>query len=340
MAGQAGPTTDSLNQSLAHAPWSFDFFQAVRRLECAHRSRPRVGYSSHANEDPVRFAQVPSLAFAPSTLASFGTDHGGATSAPRLAVHFFGLLGPNGPMPLHFTDFVRDRLRSHDATLARFLDVFHHRMISLFYRAWACNQPTVSFDRPDQDRFGVYVASLFGMGIASYRSRDALPDIAKLHYAGRLVCQTHHAEGLEAIVADYFGMPAEIDQCVGQWLAVPAESACRLGGSRARGELGINVIVGDRVWDCQMKFRLKLGPMTFAEYQRMLPGGSSLARLVAWVKNYIGDALEWDARMILKKEEVPALRLGQVGQLGWSTWLTSRPMSRDADDLVLRPQAA
>jgi type VI secretion system protein ImpH len=342
MAGEAGttpdPLTQALNDALRAAPWSFDFFQAVRRLECAHRQRPRVGYSSHVTEDPVRFGQEPSLAFAPAALSRYTLD--ADARSPRLSVHFLGLLGPNGPMPIHFTDFVRDRQRNHDATLARFLDIFHHRMISFFYRAWACNQQTVSFDRPENDRFGGYVASLIGMGMASFRDRDAAPDIAKLHYAGALANQTHHADGLASLLEDYLGIKTQIEQCVGQWLILPPESSCRLGASRESGLLGQTLIIGSRIWDCQQKFRIRLGPMNFKQYSRLLPGGKSLARVVAWVKNYIGDELEWDARLVLKKDEIPKTRLGQLGQLGWTTWIHSKPMKRDADDLVLRPQAA
>jgi type VI secretion system protein ImpH len=288
----------------------------------------------------VRFAQVASLAFAPSTLAAF--QNRGETRAPRLSVHFYGLLGANGPMPTQFTEHVRDRERNHgDPTIARFLDVFHHRATSLFYRAWACNQQTVSHDRAGaSDRWADYVGSLFGIGMATFLDRDAVPDVAKLHYAGRLVCHTRNAEGLEAIIADYLQIETSVEQFVGQWLKLPADSGCRLGASRESGTLGQSIVVGSRVWDCTQKFRLRLGPMTFAEYERMLPGGTSLLRLVAWVKNYVGDELEWDAQLVLKKEEVPPLRLGQVGRLGWSTWVHSRPMRKDADNLVLRPQAA
>ena len=338
---RAQADASELDRALADRPFSFDFFQAVRRLECAHRDRPRVGFSSHVAEDPVRFGQVPSLAFAPSTLAEYG-KWGKHARAPRLAVHFFGLMGANGPMPLHFTEYVRDRELNHDdATVARFLDMFHHRMTSLFYRAWACNQQTVSHDRAGRhDRWADYVASLFGIGMPSLRDRDAVPDPAKLHYAGRLVCHTRHAEGLESILEDFFGVRTEIEQFVGQWLPLPPDSACRLGASRASGTVGESIVVGSRVWDCQQKFRVRMGPMRFADYQRLLPGGGSLSRLVGWVKNYIGDELQWDAQLVLKKEEIPPLRLGQVGQLGWSTWVHSQPIPRDADDLVLRPEAA
>lgn len=109
----------------------------------------------------MRLAQEPSLAFAPATLAAF--DPGNEDRAPRLTEYFLGLFGPHGPLPVHLTEYARDRLRNHgDRTFARFADLFHHRMLGLFYRAWADTQPTVSFDRPETDRFNVYVGPSSG----------------------------------------------------------------------------------------------------------------------------------------------------------------------------------
>jgi len=339
MAGKDRSKADALTRQLAKAPYSFDFFQAVRRIECTRPDLPGVGRSQRPKEDPVRFCQAASLAFAPSTIAGYSPGPGGGP--PRFVVNFLGLLGPNGPMPLHITEYVRERVRHHrDETLARFLDVFHHRMISLFYRAWACSQQTVSYDRDGDDRFAVYIGSLFGIGMDSFRDRDAVPDIAKLHYSGRLVCGTRHAEGLRAIVSDYFGIAAEIDEFVGAWIDLPEDCCCRLGASPESGLVGSTAIVGSRVWQCQHKFRLKLGPMRLSAYERLLPGSDSLQRLIAWIRNYVGDELSWDVQLMLKGEEVPQLCLGQTGRLGWTTWLSSKPFEEDVDDLVLRPFAA
>jgi len=327
---------ESLRSRLAESPYSFDFFMAVRRMECAMSQLPRMGHSKRPREDPVRFCQEPSLAFPPSTLHAYRP--GGAGGADLLFVNFLGLLGPNGPMPLHLTEYIRDRqINSKDITVARFLDVFNHRMVALFYRAWACNQQTVNYERGSGDRFSLYIGSLFGIGMDSLRGRDAVPDVAKLHYSGRLVCQTRHAEGLRAVLEDYFRVPVAIEEFVGQWLELPPDCCCRLGEAPSTGLLGRTTIVGARIWECQQRFRLKFGPMGLAAYQRMLPGGGSLLRLIAWVRNYIYDELEWDVQLILKKEEVPKLHLGKLGQLGWTTWLSSKPFTRDADDLVLRP---
>ena len=192
----------ALATALEREPYAFDFYQALRRLECVYADRPRLGQSGRAAEDPVRLSQTPDLAFAPSSLHSF--EPGEEGRLPRLSVLLFGLFGPNGPLPLHLTEYVRGRMRHKpsDATFARFADIFHHRLLSLFYRAWANTRPAVNFDRPETDRYATYVGATFGLGLASVRERDAVSDLSKLHYAGSFSCQTRHAEGLEGILAD------------------------------------------------------------------------------------------------------------------------------------------
>jgi len=164
-----------------------------------------------------------------------------------------------------------------------------------------------------------------------------VPERAKLFFAGRLVQQNRNAEGLEAIIQDFFGIHTRVATFVGQWLRLPAGSRCKLGDSPATGTLNSTVIVGSRVWNCQLHFEIRMGPMKFAEYERMLPTSSSFRRLCDWVRHYTGDLYSWDVRMILAKDEVPVIQLGGAGRLGWTTWLKTRPFERDADDLVLTP---
>jgi len=335
-----------INRLYEH-PHRFDFFMAVRRLENCFPARPRTGHSRSPADDPVRFCQEPSLAFPPATLKAL--EFGKEGRPPRLFVNFMGLLGPNGPLPLQLTAYARERQLAKDSTLPRFLDVFHHRMVSLFYRAWACAQQAVQYERgtpatvsakAGDDRFAVYIGSLFGLGMPSLRARDSVPDVAKLHYSGRLVCQTRHADGLRALLEDYFRIKVSLHEFVGQWIDIPPDCRCRLGETPRTGALGHTTVVGSRVWDCQQKFRLRFGPMALADYERMLPVGNSLVRLADWVRNYTGDEFNWDLQLVLRKEEVPQARMGQYGRLGWTTWLQSKPFERDADDLVLRPGGA
>lgn len=336
MADPQRTETDYINllQALTERPYGFDFFQALRRLDTLYRDKPRIGEAGRPQDEAIRLGQEPSLAFAPSTLASLKQRPKGLP--PRLEVFFFGLFGPNGPLPLHLTEYARVRIRNHDdETFARFADIFHHRLLSLFYRAWASAQPTVSYDRPEQDRFGTYLGSVLGIGAPSLRQRDGVPDLAKLYYAGLFANQTHHADGLQSIIADYMQMPVKIEQFVGHWLDLSPENMTRLGDSPITGALGVTAVIGSRVWDCQHKFRIIIGPIPYQDYRRLLPGSDSLKRLVALVRNYQDDSLSWDLQLILKKEEVPPLQLGQSGELGWTTWASSTEFEHDPGDLAL-----
>ena len=337
MEDAARQTPDPLIARMAERPFDYDFFRAVRLLENHFADQPRVGRSEKLSQDFVRFAQNPSLAFAPSTIESIVA---GAEGEPvRMFVRFLGLLGPNGPMPTHITEFVQERLmNARDATLARFLDVFNHRVISLFYRAWASAQKSVDFDRADEARFVDYIGSTFGIGMKSLRNRDEIPDRAKLYFSGRLACQTRNAEGLGAILQDFFGTPTEIREFVGTWIVIPEENRCRLGESPETGALGLTAVAGSRKFEGQMKFRIRMGPMKMKRLQSLVPGGKPFARLKAWVLNYIGYEYLWDLQCVIEASEVRTACLGQMGQLGWTCWTTSKPVTEDVDDPIFDPE--
>jgi type VI secretion system protein ImpH len=329
----------ALYEALQREPYAFDFFQALRLLECAHCELPRLGTAGTPGEEAVRVGQDCSMGFAPSAISSWASGHGSQT--PRLGVAFLGLFGPNGPLPLHLTDYVLERQRRHkDETFLRFADVFHHRLLSLFYRAWASAQPAVSFDRPSEDRFGEYVASVCGLGFPSLRARDAMLDGAKLHFAGRLQAGPKNAEGLVAIIQAYFRVSVSITEFIGEWLEISPRDRCLLGASPATATLGVNAIAGAYVFECQHKFRVHIGPLDLSRFEQLLPAGDTLDALVAVVRNYIGDEYLWDLQLVLCKSEVPLLSLGKsAARLGWSSWLGTRSAATDADDLIINPMA-
>ncbi|MFT5532229.1 MAG: type VI secretion system protein ImpH [Burkholderiaceae bacterium] len=329
---------------LAERIEKMDFFQALRLLENAHPDKPRIGTSLRPRDDVVRFGQDPSLSFHATAIAYYrpagskGGSSAGSKTKARLAVNFFGLFGANGALPLHLTEYARERARNAaDPTLSAFVDIFHHRMLALFYRARASAEPAISLDRPDADRFSAYVGSLFGIGTPGLRARDEVSDFAKLHFAGLMANQKRPAAGLVTILREYFKLPVQLEQFVGHWMVLPVEIRTRLGMQEDGNRLGMSAVLGGQVWDCQHKFRLVIGPLDYTDYCRMLPGGDSLQRLVAWVRNYAGTVLDWDVRLILKKEQVPPLVLGGGLKLGWSTYLASRPVTRNLDQLLLHP---
>ena len=337
MASTMGREADvvALFGALATAPYRYDFYQTLRRLECLFDDKPRVGRAARPAEEAVRFGQNPDLAFAPASLAGFETGHEGRPA--RLQVALFGLLGPNGPLPLHLTEYARERERhAGDHTLSRFFDLFNHRLITFFYRAWAQAQPHVNRDRPGDDRFATYIGAFAGLSQPVFKDRDAVPDLAKFFHIGALMRQSRNPEGLAAILRTFFGVSVTIQEFVGHWLALDESERTRLGQTGAT--LGSGAVAGARVWDRQNKFQIRLGPLTLAQYESFLPSGSMLQKLAHWVRLYLCFELDWDVRLVLKSSEVPPLKLG-AGRLGWTTWLGQRPAKDDAADLCLVPES-
>jgi type VI secretion system protein ImpH len=336
MARPARQTPDpvALEQALAQRPHDFEFFEAARRLECAYPDRPRLGHSTKPVEDPVRFAHAASLEFAPRDIDRFEPGENGGPG--RLYGLFLGLFGPNGAMPLHVTEHAIDRERNaHDPTMVAFSDMFHHRMLSLFYRAWADAEPTVQWDRPEQDRFRTYIGALIGMATPHLASRDALPDQYKRFFAGRLVPQARNAEGLEGFLEHYFGVAVRVVEFVVGWMRVPEDAHLRMGASMA--SLGSNAMLGAHARGAQQRFRLRIGPLTQSEFNGFLPGGDALKQLTAAVKLYAGEEKGWDVQLVLKREEVPLSHLGRGARMGLNAWMGRYPRPADADEAVLTP---
>jgi type VI secretion system protein ImpH len=335
----------ALFAALAFAPSEHDFFAVLRHVESLRPHLPRIGTALRPSQETIRLGQDPELSFAPAALESFIAE---GRSAPRLGVRLFGLLGPQGPMPLHFTEYVRERLRFRgDATLVRFLDIFHHRLLSLFYRAWAQAQPAVQHDRPGSDRFAAWLGATFGAEGERAAPR-ALPETARLFQAGLLGARSRHPEGLAKLLRQYFRVPARIEQHVANWLPLASEDRGRLGFSRSRPErvhaamprLGSSATSGSKWRDRQFKFRVALGPLTLAQYHDFVSGGATWRRLREWIQHYAGLDLRWDVELVLARDHVPEPRLGRKTRLGVSAWLGRHGRDCDRDDLHLRPETS
>lgn len=333
MASAAGATPDSMNalQPLLSDPHAFDFFEAMRRVECAWPEAPRIGTAVRPADEPVRLGQAASLSFAASMLAGIERRCDGRLKIDTL---FLGLFGPNGPLPLHITDYVHDRkTNASDTTLQAFGDLFQHRMLGLFYRAWANARPVVHFDRPQDDRFARYVAALTGRESSALRDRDAWPDRAKLFFAGTLAVAMKTRAGLEAMLRDYFELPVRVQECVGEWLAIAVDERARLGDPQT-ATLG-RCALGERVWSVQHKIRIVLGPLDSERLSQFLPGTPALRRLRDAVRNYLGLEYAWDLQLVVQRARLSGARLGQFGQLGWTAWSAPLQAEGEIEDVII-----
>ncbi|MCC7098513.1 MAG: type VI secretion system baseplate subunit TssG [Rubrivivax sp.] len=328
-----GPRLRAFWQRLQDRPGDFDLFFALRLLQARHPELPRLGRALRPHAEPIRLGQDPSLSFAPTTLAELLPPPPRAPQVPpRLTVWSFGLYGPNGPLPTHLTEYVRERLRQHDdPTLARFADIFHHRLLLLFFRAWADAQPTVALDRREGDAFGRFLGSLLGHGEAGMLARDAVPDHAKRFAAGHWSRWSRNPEGLAAALAMYLGVAVQLQEHRLHHLPLEPAQQTRLLPFGGNTGLGVDAVVGARVPDAQYAFRLRLGPMPLAAYQRLLPGGEDFQATVDWVRNYVGLEYAWDLQLVLRQLEVPGTALGGPARLGHSSWMLAGPATAKAD---------
>jgi type VI secretion system protein ImpH len=345
METRDGARSDHLTHfaQMLEQPEKYHVFHALRILEAQFPDMPRLGETSRPRQEAYRLEQEAELAFPPSTIAAIIPPKNGRPG--RLINRMFGLFGPNGPLPLHLTEYARDRYRNaRDPTFLAFANMLTHRLFGLFYRAWAVAQPGPSFDRSvkgkrlrkESDPFARKVAALSGHYERGFDDRDEMPDLAKRHFVGLLAPSPRHPDGLVSIVSGFVRAPVKLKQFVGQWLELEPGDRWQLGSPVG---LGLGTSIGMRVWSHAAKFRLRIGPLSLADFERMMPGSPSLARLEAIVRNYVGDTLDWDVNLVLRKEDVPQAVLGKTTMLGHTSWIGTRSGSADADDLYLIPRS-
>jgi type VI secretion system protein ImpH len=224
-------------------PWSFAFFQAVRLLGRLYPHRMQVGRDGPPSEEVVRFVSHNSLGFPASEIQALENTADDkalpgkrvpALPPARMAVNFLGLTGPQGVLPLYYTELVRDRMRVGDAGIRDFLDLFNHRMVSLFYRAWEKYRFAATYERGETSAIARILTSLVGLGTRGLENRQAVSDHALVFYAGLVSQQPRSAVALRHLIMDYFDVPAEVEQFVGCWKALAPDELCALdddGGS-------------------------------------------------------------------------------------------------------------
>jgi type VI secretion system protein ImpH len=333
------------------------------------KKRKPPGHDYSPGDEVVRFRSIASHAFPAAEIAklvkpraSDAPAEGEAAAAglrPKTAdgplemlVTFLGLTGPNGVLPQHYTSQIIERLKQKDFSLAEFLDLFNHRLVSLFYRAWEKYRFPIGFERfrlsgerdePD-DLFTACMYSLVGFGTEGLRRRQEFDDESLVFYGGHFAHWPRNAISLEGMVGEYFGFDLEVRQFQGQWLMLATHDQSALPDAmQPRGlncELGVNAIAGERVWDVQSKFRHRVGPVGYREFCRLMPSGDMLRPLCQLTRTYVGPQFDFDVQPVLKAEEVPWCQLGgdaeAPARLGWNTWIRSGAMREDAEDVIFR----
>ena len=332
---------EPIREMLEQEPFCIQFFQAVRLLERLYPDRNPVGLFVTPASEVVRFSSVPSLAFPASEISSLVIDE--SQPQPRLRVNFMGLCAAVSALPDPYTEFLLERARAKDRGPGEFFDLFNHRIIALFYRAWQKYRFYISFERTgsSDDLVSSTLLDLIGLGTRGLTHRMRMEEEACLYYASLLSQRRPTAQGLRQLIEDYFDVPVVIDQFTGTWNRLPPGNLTVLRDSGAFCErLGMGTVVGDEVFDQHGTVTIRLGPMSFERYQEFLPGARASVELRDWLRFYTNREFDFIVQLVLHRDETPATQLGSQGpgapRLGLVSWVKNRPLRRDPDEATYR----
>ncbi|KAB7769632.1 type VI secretion system baseplate subunit TssG [Xanthomonas maliensis] len=341
-------------QQLLAEPHRFQFFQAIRLLE---QTFQRQGVRpDQVVPTRVRFRNSLSMGFPATELdavseafsalgdkldSEAAVGHALETEAlgeVHLTPHFMGLLGTSGALPLHYTETLQEReVYQRDRTPRAFFDIFSTRAVTLHYAAWKKHRLALQYELDRRERFLPLVLSLLGLGLPGLRDRmiDGQGDVfdqAVAYYAGAVRQRPVSAVLLRRVLSDYFHVPIELEQFVGAWYNVPPGQATKLG--QANATLGSSALAGDRVWQRDLRMRLRIGPLHRQAFDDFLPGGSAAQALAKWLTLLTGASLEYEVRLVLRAEDVRGSGIGEGAgaRLGWDSYLCSRPSTEARAD--------
>ncbi|MEM0962102.1 MAG: type VI secretion system baseplate subunit TssG [Bacteroidota bacterium] len=297
-AAPAGPeATRRRMEADAH---QFGFFQAVRLLAAARGGPHTIGGPSPRDE-AVRVSPDPASVFPASDVRH--VDARGSDEPAQMEVGFGGLYGVDAALPTAFHEHVTSR-EAWTEPLRDFLDLLGHRSYAQLWRAWAKYRPEVrAWSVGRDDSHASRAAALTGIA-----SRDDRPVETRelLPFAARLSGWARNAEGLRALLEHGTGHPVRVVENVPRLVRLGDRP--RLGATR----LGIDAVVGERIYDESGKFRLEIGPLGRDGFRALLPGRHGATRVAALVRLYTSDTLDYDVDLLLRSEEAPPLVLGDT----------------------------
>ena len=356
----------SVVEDLLENPQQYSFVQAVRLLERASvfKTRERqqakeITYKTSSNpvarfappsKEFVRFKGSSDLKFpgAQMTKLSHGTKEN--RDQWQLAVNFIGISGAMGVMPFHYTETLLQRLKVRDKSLEDFVELFNHRIISLFFQASSKYRLALEYERAKlysatktkDSKHTNALLSLLGIGTRHLQNRQNISDESFIFYSGLLTHQVRTPTGLKQMIQHYFNVPVNVEGFMGQWQELIDDVRTRLPWSANRNGqnvcLGRNTMLGRKGWFAQGKSRISIGPLNKEQYQMFAPSTNALKTLNQLTRSYLGMEQEFDFLIQVKREDVPnkiQLKQKEPPLLAWNAWLSGKPRTNTEKDELL-----
>ena len=331
MASAPRPPAQHLSYVAEAAPTArrWGLFALLRRLEALAGDLPPIGRARLPSQNIVDLWQVPSMGFAERTIETIELHRG----RPRVGGYWLGLLGPMGPLPIHLTEYAYYEARyARSHPFSRFLNLLSGRALQFFYRAWADSQPAASLDRPGNDHFARYLATLTG-ATEGVGERSAFPRNARLHYAG-LFASRRSASGIQDALAHLLRQPLRLLEYQPRWQTIESDDRSRLGERYCT--LGGDAMLGSRVRTVTDAFRVVIRASSLRDYESLLPTGNRFAIAAEALDAFAPSHLEWDISVELAQKHAPPAKLDGRARLGWTGWLGKGPAGGIRRDAHLR----
>lgn len=299
----------------------YDFFQLVRVLKL-------LGIE----DDAIKYQSLPALSFATSDVEYLKKDN----EEYNLFVTFMGLIGQSGVLPDHFTELMLERLDAKDSGSKQFLSIFEDRIINLFYQSWEQSRFYLALEQDEEtraQRIINLIHSLTGQPIAIESETDKN---IRLFYSGLYTKKNRPKDALEILLSDYFLLPVKVIENQGRWFNLEADDVTKISIKKQNNCLGINAVVGHRIWYIQNQFKIQIGAVSYDVFKRLLPNKPMLKKLRSMVSEYIGMEFQFLLEVIINKEQIPLINMskGNYVQLGWNSWLNQKGNSLTQDKII------
>ncbi len=347
MASETRIQSSDLKKRLLEKPKRFSFYQAVQLIENFSKDSIRIGGSGPPTREAVRLRPSVGVSFPSSDIEEI-EEYEDKESGDRkylITTTFMGLYGVASPLPTYYCEEILEdeveNLNDDERSPTRdFLDIFHHRILSLLYRCWLKYRYLFQFYPDGNDETSRRFLCLIGIDPENRNAYLPVAPIALLRFAGLISQLPHSGASLETMLSAFFsGIPVSVVQCHPRWVNIPDDQRTKLGQQGCG--LGEDMVMGARMLDQMGSFRVKLGPLSKKEFKSFFPVERNYSQLVFLVKFFVEMALEFDVELVLRKEDVTPVELGgeEPVYLGWNSWVLSREVMEDMS-IVLAGSAA
>jgi type VI secretion system protein ImpH len=324
-------TTDLADVLLADAK-NRDFFGLVEQLHGLHGDDMESSDAAEPGYQRVRLTSYAGLGFPASDISFAERMPAGSRSDYRVQATFFGLHGPDSPLPSYYLDRLAYEYGHGVGIRPAFLDFFNHRLLTLLHQAWRKYRYYVRFQLEARDKFSRYIFALVGLNDSDLRGATPLPWGRLLSYAGMIASRSRSPSVVAGIIAHCFDLETvSIREFEPRYMHVPEAQLLSLG--KRNGVLGDSFVLGSRVQTRHSKFTIVIPNLDQARFREFLPSGENFGRLCKLIDFLMRDPSAYDLELGLRQEEVPPFNLGRDSgsHLGWTSFVDQTGLRTQAN---------